>query len=244
MPPLTLLQKRALVAASNSLYKAQKEYIKANHEYASIPWNGWHLRNAAVLKFTTARSKLRNARNILSRLEQKLNVNGSTVNYTTLEKNVISNVLKKHKLTAAPLIARAQEKVWRRGLEAEKKRAIENFSKFSIDPRALSPSPPRRRPSPPRRRPSPPRARGPSPRSSGTKNRETALGIMGGARHAPGSANNTRITWSRNANGKINRFKTLENINLHLTQAQRNALLEMSENKAMNTIRQLARVGH
>jgi hypothetical protein len=65
---------------------------------------------------------------------------------------------------------------------------------------------------------------------------------MGGARHAPGAANNTRITWSRNANGKINRFKTLENINLHLTQAQRNALLEMSENKAMNTIRQLARV--
>ena len=242
MPPLTLLQKRALLAASNNIHKAEKEYIKANREYGSIPWNGWHLRNAAGLKVTTARSKWRNARNLLSRLEQKLNVNGSTFNYTTLEKNVISNVLKKHKLTAAPLIARAQEKVWRRGLEAEKKRAMENFAKFSIDPRALSPSPPRRRPSPPRRRPSPPRARGPSPRSPGTKNREAALGIMGGARHAPGAANNTRITWSRNANGKINRFKTLENINLHLTQAQRNALLEMSENKAMNTIRQLARV--
>jgi antibiotic biosynthesis monooxygenase (ABM) superfamily enzyme len=64
---------------------------------------------------------------------------------------------------------------------------------------------------------------------------------MGGAGRVPGAANNTRVTWSRNANGTINRFKTLENINLRLTQAQRNALLEMSENKAMNTIRQLAR---
>jgi hypothetical protein len=64
---------------------------------------------------------------------------------------------------------------------------------------------------------------------------------MGGRRRSPGAANNTRITWSRNANGKINRFKTLENINMRLTTAQRNALLEMSENKAMNYLRNLAR---
>ena len=82
---------------------------------------------------------------------------------------------------------------------------------------------------------------GPSTRSPATLARQANLGIMGGRRRSPGAANNTRITWSRNANGKINRFKTLENINMHLTQAQRNALLEMSENQAMNTIRQLAR---
>ena len=91
------------------------------------------------------------------------------------------------------------------------------------------------------RRKSAQRVRGPSPRSPATLARQANLGIMGGAGRVPGAANNTRVTWSRNANGTINRFKTLENINLRLTQAQRNALLEMSENKAMNTIRQLAR---
>jgi hypothetical protein len=87
----------------------------------------------------------------------------------------------------------------------------------------------------------PGRGQGPSPRSPRTLARQTNLGIMGGRRRSPGAANNTRITWSRNANGKINRFKTLENINMRLTTAQRNALLEMSENKAMNYLRNLAR---
>jgi hypothetical protein len=64
---------------------------------------------------------------------------------------------------------------------------------------------------------------------------------MGGARRSPGAANNTRITWRRNANGKINRFKTLENINMKLSQAERNALRNMSENQAINYIRNLAR---
>ena len=85
------------------------------------------------------------------------------------------------------------------------------------------------------------KVKGPSPRSPATLARQANLGIMGGARGAPGAANNTRITWSRHANGKINRFKTLENINLRLTQAERNALNKMTENQAMNTIRQLAR---
>jgi len=60
--------------------------------------------------------------------------------------------------------------------------------------------------------------------------------------HGIGPANNTRITWSRNSNGKINRFKTLSNLSLMLTNAQKNALGAMSENQAMNTIRRLARL--
>jgi hypothetical protein len=84
-------------------------------------------------------------------------------------------------------------------------------------------------------------SQGPAPRSSATLARQANLGIMGGARRSPGAANNTRITWSRNANGKINRFKALENINMKLSQAERNALNKMTENQAMNTIRQLAR---
>ena len=84
-------------------------------------------------------------------------------------------------------------------------------------------------------------SQGLAPRSPATLARQANLGIMGGRRRSPGTANNTRVTWSRNANGKINRFKTLENINMKLTNAQRNALREMSENQAKNTIRQLAR---
>ena len=56
-----------------------------------------------------------------------------------------------------------------------------------------------------------------------------------------GPANNTRVTWSRNANGKISIHKTLRNMNMKLTEAQRNALNKMSETNAIAYIRNLAR---
>jgi len=71
--------------------------------------------------------------------------------------------------------------------------------------------------------------------------RQANLGIMGGAGRSPGAANNTRITWSRNANGKISIHKTLRNLNLGLTNAQRMVLESMPQNRAMNVIRQMAR---
>ena len=80
-----------------------------------------------------------------------------------------------------------------------------------------------------------------TPRSPATIARETALGIAGGARRPPGAANNTRVTWSRNANGKISIHKTIRNLNLSLSNAERNALEKMSENQALNYIRALAR---
>jgi hypothetical protein len=58
---------------------------------------------------------------------------------------------------------------------------------------------------------------------------------------APGPANNTRVTWTRRANGTINRHKTLEQLNLNLSKTERNALNKMSENNAMAYIRNLAR---
>jgi hypothetical protein len=58
---------------------------------------------------------------------------------------------------------------------------------------------------------------------------------------AAGPANNTRVTWTRRANGTINRHKTLENLNLNLSKNQRNALNKMSENNAMAYIRNKAR---
>lgn len=79
------------------------------------------------------------------------------------------------------------------------------------------------------------------PRSPATIARQRTLGITGGNRRPPGTANNTRVTWSRNANGKISIHKTIRNLNLSLSNAERNALEKMSENQALNYIRALAR---
>ena len=83
--------------------------------------------------------------------------------------------------------------------------------------------------------------KGPAPRSQAILARQANLGIMGGARRSPGAANNTRVTWSRNANGKISIHKTLRNLNMKLSQAERNSLNKMTENQAINYIRNLAR---
>jgi len=84
-------------------------------------------------------------------------------------------------------------------------------------------------------------SQGPSPRSPATLARQANLGIMGGARRSPGAANNTRITWSRKANGKINIHKTLANLTLSIPQTMKNLLENMPENRARNVIRQMAR---
>ena len=228
----TLVQKRALLAAQNNVEKAEKEWVNAQKAWRnSINWMGGEgdETEAAWRKVEATRSKFTNARARLTRLEEKTGVNGLTVNYSLFKRNALLSRLLRH--------PRVQQKMWARGLEREKKRALANFALWS-SPSAFKASPVR---SPTRKTPSPPRARGPSPRSPATLAREAALGIMGGARRPRAPANNTRVTWARRANGTINRFKTLENINLKLTNAQRNALEQMSENQAKNTIRQLAR---
>jgi hypothetical protein len=92
------------------------------------------------------------------------------------------------------------------------------------------------------KRKAPQRVKGPSPRSPATLARQANLGIMGGARRSPvRAANNTRITWSRNANGKISIHKTLRNLNLSISPVMKNILANMPENQAMNYIRNLAR---
>ena len=74
-----------------------------------------------------------------------------------------------------------------------------------------------------------------------TMHREMQLRIGIGAGRMRGPANNMRVTWSRNANGKISIHKTLRNMNMKLTEAQRNALNKMSETNAIAYIRNLAR---
>jgi hypothetical protein len=224
--PLTLVQKRALLAAANNLNKAEKEFKKVNNAYWSLPaW--WRLLTLDERENThaAAHTKMKNARASLVRLEHKLGVNGTTINYHLMSKNVISNVLKKN--------PRVQEKIWLKGLEAEKKRALANFNNFmkgrmSPTTNHIGASHRKKTPSPPRRR-TPNRA--PPPLANNAHRRV----------HGIGPTNNTHITWSRNANGKINRFNTLEKINMKLSQAERNALRNMSENQAVNYIRTLAR---
>jgi hypothetical protein len=230
MPPLTLVQKRALLAAMNNAQKAERAYVEVSDAYSNTRPSE---QRALWNKLSMISRKWQAARQLVFELDRKLGL-GLNTNYSAMELNVISNLLTKH-------LPSQKHKRWLKGLEEEKKRAMENFAKFSRNPWALSPSPSRRRPSPRRKTPSPPRPRGPSPRSPATLARQVNLGIMGGARHPIATANNTRVTWSRNANGKISIHKTLRNLNLTLTNAQKNALAQMSENKAMNTIRQLAR---
>ena len=58
------------------------------------------------------------------------------------------------------------------------------------------------------------------------------------AQHGPAI---NRITWSRRPNGKINLHKTFSNLEFNLTNVQKNALLSMPENQAVNALRRLAR---
>ena len=226
--PLTLVQRRALLAAMNNTQKLEKKYQKAVTNSRALIYADRRLVRAAEQKMRNASTKWQRSRALLKRLENKLGVNGHTVNYGEIEKGLVSNLLTKH----LPLM---KHKRWLKGLEAEKQRALANFALLS-SPSAFKASPVRM-PSPKRVSPvrsSPPRRRTPSPvRPDNNAHRRV---------HGIGPVNTTHITWSRNANGKINRSKTLENISLKLTNAQRKVIEKMPENLAINTIRRLARL--
>ena len=226
MPPLTLVQKRALIAAANNVNKKERAFGRAE----AIP-RYWRTQEQNKTYSATAR-QWRDARAILAKLEKKLGINGTTVNYHLMSQNVIANVLKKHKF-AEPLIARAKATMWRKGLEAEMERARANFRNFEKGVfhqkiNLIGESHRKKTPSPPKR--ASPRRTSPPPANNAHRRI-----------HGIGPANNTRITWSRNANGKVLIYQTLSKLQLRLTNAQRNALSKMSETQAMNTIRQLAR---
>ena len=235
-PALTLVQKRFLLAAANNVHKAEKEYMKISHEYSAIPsWLRWLLLDAAEQKIDKARSKWLKARAILNEREAKTGVNGRRINYHLLSKNAIANVIKKHKFGGA-MIARAKEAVWLRGLEAEKARARANFNEFSKGRlhryiNHIGNSHRKKTTSPPRQRS--PARHAPPPRANNAHRRI----------HGIGPANTTHVTWSRNANGKINIHSTINKLKLTLTSEHRNMLSKMPKNQAMETIRILARLG-
>lgn len=224
--PLTLVQQRALLAAFNNTQKFEKEYMKAVNNRWGLTFAERHLIRGAEGVIDNASRKWHHARALLKRLENKLGVNGHTINYGKIKRNVVlSNLLLKHH----PLV---QYKRWHRGLEAEMKRAVANFALLSSPSKRRLTSPVRT-PSPRHKTPSPPRRRTPSP-AHPTNNAHRRI-------HGVGPSNNTHVTWARNANGKVSIHKTLANINLRLTNEGRAALEQMPVNQAMNIIRQLAR---
>jgi hypothetical protein len=223
MPPLTLVQKRALLAAMNNAQKAERRYIQAVNAYHNANSRERREEGNSVSK---AARNWQEARELVNRLEKKLGL-GLNANYSKMELDIISNLLTKH----LPL---QKHKRWLKGLEAEMERARRNFRNFAKGVfhqkiNLIGESHRKKTPSPPKRV-SPPRRTSPPPANNAHRRV-----------HGIGPANNKRITWSRNANGKISIHKTLEKISLKLTNAQKNALSQMSENQAMNTIRQLAR---
>jgi hypothetical protein len=229
MPPLTLVQKRALLAAANNVQKIKRAEMPVFRRYRdSLNLMGQPTQNTPRLaaELDTMKRKWREGVERLLRLERKLGV--KDFDTKNLSRNVISNLIKKH-----GGLALIRKKLWLKGLEAELERARANFRNFEKGvfhqkSNLIGESHRKKTPSPPKRV-TPRRA---SPPPANNAHRRV---------HGIGPANNARITWSRNANGKINRFKTLENINMRLSQAERNALNKMTENQAMNTIRQLAR---
>jgi predicted flap endonuclease-1-like 5' DNA nuclease len=230
MPPLTLVQKRALSAVAANLEKISRAASKVRRAYHStMNRMGRPTQNTRRMEPEVAAMsrKWLEVADELARVERKLGLTDNDMHHE-VRINIISNLMKKYRV-----VDLIREKMWRRGLEAEKKRALANFNEFSkgqfnTTTNHIAASHARKTPSPPRQR---------TPRRTSSPPANNAHRRI----HGIGPANNTRVTWSRNANGKINRFRTLANLKVTLTNAQKDTLSNMSENQAMHTIRQLAR---
>ena len=228
MTPLTLVQKRALSAVAANFEKISRASREFNRAYRStLNRMGRPTQNTHRMEHDAAAMsrKWLEVADEFARVQRKLGLMNNEMHHQ-VRRNIISNLMKKY-----GIVALIRDKMWLRGLEAEKARALANFSNFQKGSHQninhIGESHRKKTPSPTRQR------RTPSPvRPANNAHRRV---------HGIGPVNNTRVTWSRNANGKINRFKTLSNLSLTLTNAQKNTLSNMSENQAMNTIRQLAR---
>lgn len=218
----------------------RRNIIQASHKIAKLEKNR---RNLDVQWRAAARAGDMARINALSALSDELKHELFKILASRrhgLYKNAIREEVAARKLRskfrkyASPLLRSFREK----GLAKERARALANFKQFQRDPRGRTPSPKKRSPKNASRPATP---RGPKPRSPATLTREARMGIVGGFKHAIASPNNTRITWRRSPSGRISILKTLENMRLNITNAQRNALLALPENKAREALRKLSR---
>ena len=221
-PPMSPTRRRHIISTLHKIDKLEKNQKNIAQQWRTLTDDD-PLRNALTERFDTINAELWDLRRR----------RGGTYKQAIREELAARQLRSQFRRRASPLLRAFREK----GLEKEKARALANFAQFQMNPRGGSPSPPRRK-SPPKTSPQ----KVAQLRSPATLAREAALGIMGGFKHSTASPINSRITWSRTPSGRISIHKTLANLNLKLTNAQRNAILTLPENQAVNILRKLSRL--
>jgi len=222
-PPMSPTRRRNIISTLHKIDKLVKNQKNIAQQWRDLA-NNDPRRNALTNRFGVINAELWD-------LQQR---RGGTYKQAIREELTARQLRSQFRRRAGPLLRAFREK----GLEKEKARALANFAQFSQNPLVRA-SPIRHSPKKSSPKTSP---KGPKPRSPATLAREAALGIMGGFKHSTASPNNSRITWSRTPSGRISIHKTLANLNLKLTNAQRNAILTLPENQAVNILRKLSRV--
>lgn len=222
-PPMSPTRRRHIISTLHKIDKLEKNQKNIAQQWGDLT-AGDPRRNALANRFHNINAELWN-------LQQR---RGGTYKQAIREELAARQLRSQFRRRASPLLRAFREK----GLAKERARALANFAQFRQNPRGTHASPTRHSPKKrsPKTSPS-----GPKPRSPETVAREATLGIMGGFKHASASPNNTRITWSRTPSGRVSIHKTLANLNLKLTNAQRNSVLTLPENQAMNMLRKLSR---
>ena len=239
--PLTANQRRTLISLINRVENADKAHAEAQRlmnrslrgmREDIVPYTLRKLQN----RWRKSRQNFWNARNLLNTWARERGVDPLTINRQALALNSIANVLKKTKLSE-----RIKHRAWRKGLEAEKKRALNNMKQFNKNFKfengkwtvTRQPSP-KRIPSPKRKTPSPPRARTPARNF----NPNAAFARW----HTLAPPTNAPATWSRNQNAKVTRHKTFTEVARGITPIQRMAMAAMTPNQKRNFIKSLARL--
>lgn len=221
-PPMSPTRRRNIISTLHKIEKLEKNQKNIAQQWRALA-NNDPRRNELANRFRVINAEIWGA-------PQR---RGGTYKQAIREELAARQLRSQFRRRASPLLRAFREK----GLEKEKARALANFAQFQLDPRGGPTSPPRRK-SPPKTSPQ----KTAQLRSPATLAREAALGIMGGFKHSTASPNNSRITWSRTPSGRISIHKTLANLNLKLTNAQRNAILTLPENQAVNILRKLSRL--
>jgi hypothetical protein len=219
---LTANQRRTLIKLINQAENAERAFVQRQPDGEPAEW-------------IKARRKFMNARMRLHSWARERGLDPLTINRQAFALNSIANVLKKTKLAE-----RIKHRAWRKGLEAEKKRALNNLKQFNKNFKvengkwtvARQPSP-KRIPSPKRKTLSPPRAR----TQGGNFNANEAFA----RRHTLAPPTNAPVTWSRNHNAKVIRHKTFTEVARGITPAQRKAMASMTANQKQNFVKSLAR---
>jgi len=221
-PPMSPTRRRNIISTLHKIDKLEKNQKNIAQQWRDLT-DGDPRRNALANRFHNINAELWN-------LQQR---RGGTYKQAIREELAARQLRSQFRRRASPLLRAFREK----GLAKERARALANFAQFRQNPRTYA-SPTRHSPKKRSPKSSP---NGPKARSPATLAREAALGIMGGFKHTSASPNNTRITWSRTPSGRVSIRKTLSNLNVALTNTQRNVLLSLPENQAMNMLRKLSR---